>query len=232
MTHPPCMYSQFEYLGYTGSVTAPEEDGAYRGFVTDTSDEVTYAASSLEGLRANFQAAVGENIELCLEVASWQLVDERKLSVDVSSGIPGHSRVPLRIALRIEYIRLIRWVLEVTEPVASLRSKICRRETTCGARALASERFKPCLVMIVGNRRIFSQRIIATDDSACQNEHQENMPTVTLAFDFSYRSGEFTLPYIVCRRRIRRDGGSDPCLLPIKSDFCSRHEYSYHKQEE
>ena len=91
------MYSQFRYLGYTGSVTAPEEDGTYRGFVTDTSDEVTYAASSLESLRANFQAAVDEYIELCLEVASGQFLDaldERKLSVHVSSGIPGHSRVP------------------------------------------------------------------------------------------------------------------------------------------
>ena len=82
------MYSQFRYLGYTGSVTAAEEDGAYRGFVTDTSDEVTYAASSLEGLRANFQAAVDEYIELCLKIATWQGLDdldERKLSVHVAS---------------------------------------------------------------------------------------------------------------------------------------------------
>ena len=80
--HPP-----FRYLAFTGSISSAA-NGNYTGVVEDTGDQVTYHARSLEGLRANFEAAVDEYVNLSLKVAygeSLDQLDEHQLFIHLSS---------------------------------------------------------------------------------------------------------------------------------------------------
>ena len=88
--HPP-----FEYLGYTGSVAFCAIDRHYSGFIEDTSDQITYEAANLEGLRANFEAAVDEYVRLCIDLsagAGGEPGGEGQMSIHVSAcaaDLPG-----------------------------------------------------------------------------------------------------------------------------------------------
>jgi predicted HicB family RNase H-like nuclease len=62
------MSNILSYKGYTGSVEYSEEDEIFYGKIEFITDSVLYEGSSVEELKRNFQEAVEDYIEACIEI--------------------------------------------------------------------------------------------------------------------------------------------------------------------
>ncbi len=62
------MSNILSYKGYTGSVEYSEEDEIFYGKIEFITDSVLYEGSSVEELKRNFQEAVEDYIETCIEI--------------------------------------------------------------------------------------------------------------------------------------------------------------------
>jgi len=56
-----------EYNGYTANVEFDDEAGVFHGQVLDLRDVITFEATSVEGLRAEFRASVDDYLSWCEE---------------------------------------------------------------------------------------------------------------------------------------------------------------------
>jgi predicted HicB family RNase H-like nuclease len=59
------MSAMLEYKGYFGSVEFSDDDGVLHGRLELIRDLVTYEGRDAEGIRAAFQEAVDDYLELC-----------------------------------------------------------------------------------------------------------------------------------------------------------------------
>lgn len=59
------MRAMLEYKGYLGSVAYSAEDGVLHGRLEFIRDLVTYEGKDVKGLKAAFQEAVDDYLELC-----------------------------------------------------------------------------------------------------------------------------------------------------------------------
>lgn len=77
----------FEYRGYKGSACLDRMGGRRFGLVLEILDAVVYEAASPEGLKANFEAAVDEYIDLLDGIrndSSGSILDRPAVTIVVS----------------------------------------------------------------------------------------------------------------------------------------------------
>lgn len=58
----------FEYKGYQGTAVRSAEDGIWHGKILHISDLVGYHADTQTDLKAEFESAVDDYLELCAEL--------------------------------------------------------------------------------------------------------------------------------------------------------------------
>ena len=62
------MKNTMSYKGYSGSVEFSDEDNVFFGKIIGINDRITYEGDSVKGLRQDFEEAVDEYIETCLQL--------------------------------------------------------------------------------------------------------------------------------------------------------------------
>jgi len=62
------MTNTMKYKNYYGSVEFSNEDSVFWGKIIGINDHITYEGDSVETLRNNFQEAVDDYFEICIEI--------------------------------------------------------------------------------------------------------------------------------------------------------------------
>ena len=62
------MTNQLHYKNFVGSVFFSEEDGVFHGKVIGISDSISFEGDSVKALTEDFQNAIDEYLEFCVEV--------------------------------------------------------------------------------------------------------------------------------------------------------------------
>ena len=62
------MKNVINYKGYTGSVEFSEDDNIFFGRIIGINDRITYEGDNVTTLRNDFQEAVDEYLETCLQI--------------------------------------------------------------------------------------------------------------------------------------------------------------------
>jgi len=62
------MKSTMNYKGYNGSVEFSDDDNVFFGRIIGINDRITYEGDSVSGLRKDFEEAVDEYLETCLQL--------------------------------------------------------------------------------------------------------------------------------------------------------------------
>ena len=62
------MKNTMNYKGYYGSVEFSDEDDVFHGKIIGISDRITYEGDTVKSLRRDFEEAVGEYLEACLQL--------------------------------------------------------------------------------------------------------------------------------------------------------------------